>query len=94
MPRIISVLTIVILLISFRVKAQGRIVADSQIVVQKLARPLLPHNFYSRNLSFFCKRELEIQKLSSLNVFIRLGSKDYVDYMEKKPNNIFGYLRR
>jgi len=47
---------------------------------------ILPQNFYNQQLSFTCKKELQLQKLISLPVYIRLGSKDYVDYLEKKPN--------
>ncbi|HEY1021759.1 MAG TPA: hypothetical protein VGE06_05575 [Flavisolibacter sp.] len=47
---------------------------------------VLPQNFYNKGLSFFCQKELQLQKLTSLPVFIRLGSKDYVDYLEQKPN--------
>jgi hypothetical protein len=29
---------------------------------------------------------LQLQKLTNVNVFFRLGSKNYVDYLERKPN--------
>lgn len=47
---------------------------------------LLPQNLYNQHLSFFCKKEVQLQKLISLPVYIRLGAKEYVDYLEKKPN--------
>jgi len=47
---------------------------------------VLPQNFYNQHLSFFCKKELQLQKLTSLPIFIRAGSKEYVDYLEGKPN--------
>lgn len=50
---------------------------------------VLPQNFYTQQLSFFCKKEVQLQKLTSLPLFIRLGSKDYVDYLEKKPNAVW-----
>ena len=49
---------------------------------------VLPQNFYNQKLSFVCKKEVQLQKLISLPVYIRLGSKDYVDYLEKKPHAI------
>lgn len=52
---------------------------------------LLPQNFYSQHLSFFCKKESQLQKATGLNLFIRLGSKDYVDYLEQKPNAVKAY---
>jgi len=53
---------------------------------QNFSFRVLPQNFYNQHLSFFCKKEVQLQKLTSLPLFIRLGSKDYVDYLEKKPN--------
>ena len=45
---------------------------------------VLPQNFYNQHTGFFCKREYQLQKQTGLNVFIRLGEKTYVDYLEKK----------
>ena len=50
-----------------------------------LSRPL-PQNFYKQNMGYVCKKELQLQKAIALPVFIRLGSKNYVDYLERKPN--------
>lgn len=50
-------------------------------------RPL-PQNFYNQNTGYFCKKELQLQKITGLPVFIRLGSKEYTDYLEHKPNAI------
>lgn len=46
----------------------------------------LPQNFYTQHLSFFCKKEDQLQQRTGLNLFFRLGTKDYVDYLEQKPN--------
>lgn len=47
---------------------------------------VLPKNYYTNGLGFFCKKEVQLQKLTNVNVFFRLGSKEYVDYLERKPN--------
>lgn len=47
---------------------------------------VLPRKFYNQHLSFFCQKEVQLQKLTTLPLFIRLGPKDYVDYLERKPN--------
>ena len=46
----------------------------------------LPQNFYTQHLSFFCKKEDQLQRRTGLNLYLRLGSKQYVDWMERKPN--------
>ncbi len=48
----------------------------------------VPANYYTQHLSFFCKKEAQFQKTTGLNLFFRLGNKEYVDYLERKPNAI------
>ena len=72
------------------------IFCSTAVAAQQLNRPkdsmgisksmLLPKNHYVKQLGFFCKTELRLQKFTSLNLFFRLGSKEYVDYLERKPN--------
>jgi len=43
---------------------------------------------YTRDLGWFCKKELQLDKITPLPVRFRLGSLNYVNWMEQKPNAI------
>lgn len=47
---------------------------------------IVPANYHAKTLGFFCKKELQLQKSTGINIFFRLGSKNYVDYLERKQN--------
>lgn len=46
----------------------------------------LPGNYYCDNLSFFCRKEYQFEKTTRVSLRFRLGSLEYTDYLEKKPN--------
>jgi hypothetical protein len=89
MRKIGSVFFLVMLLISGNATAQLRFLPlrDSASLTRILR--VVPQNFYTTQLSFVCKKEHQLQRLTSLPLFIRAGSKDYVDYLERKPNAVW-----
>ena len=88
MGRMIFVFLLLVLLNSLKAAAQLNLrpVRDT-VENSKLLHPL-PQNFYNQSLGYFCKKEVQLQKLTTLPIYIRLGSKEYVDYLERKPNAI------
>ncbi len=49
---------------------------------------VITHSNYSKDLGFFCKKELQLDKFTPIPFRFRLGSMEYVNYLEQKPNAI------
>ncbi|RFM29957.1 hypothetical protein DXN05_03005 [Deminuibacter soli] len=58
-------------------------IRDSAAVAHYPIR-LIPANYYTNHLPFFCDKELKLEKAVKFPVKIRLGSVDYVDQLEGK----------
>lgn len=56
-------------------------------------KPITP-DFYINNLSFICKKEIQLEKTTSIPFRFRLGSLNYVNYLEQKPNSPQNVLNR
>jgi len=49
---------------------------------------IISPSFYSCNLGFICKKELQLDKVVVVPFRFRLGSLAYVNYLEQKPNAV------
>lgn len=45
-------------------------------------------DYYTCNFGFFCKKELQFEKATKIPLRFRLGSLQYNDYLEQKPNAV------
>jgi hypothetical protein len=48
----------------------------------------VPISFYSTHIGFICQQESKLEKWSPVPFRFRLGSPEYVNWMEQKPNAV------
>ncbi|MBK8522172.1 MAG: hypothetical protein WAT20_09315 [Ferruginibacter sp.] len=58
------------------------------IYVNPAFNSVINGDFYTCNFGFFCKKELQFEKATKIPLRFRLGSLQYNDYLEGKPNAI------
>jgi hypothetical protein len=73
-------------IIQQKIKCDSSITTHQPLIV--LYNTGLTPSFYSNHLGFFCKKELQLEKITSVPFRFRLGSLEYVNYLERKPNAV------
>ena len=82
-----SLIGLFVFLVSFHITKAQSTHSYSKDTVPYINIKTIPPQFYTQHLPFFCEKELQLQKATGLPIFIRLGNKDYVDYLEQKTGN-------
>ncbi|MGZ5286389.1 MAG: hypothetical protein ACXWB9_04350 [Flavisolibacter sp.] len=97
MGRYLQLLSLAILLNSLEAASQLHLKGKTDSSALTIRISPMPQKFYNptfslmvpgtdHNLGFFCRKELQLQRVTNIPLFIRLGSKSYVDWLERKPN--------
>jgi hypothetical protein len=73
---------------SMKAASQAVLAPKVDSVRKQLSLRILPRNFYTNTLSWSCKKEIQLQRTTRLPLYIRLGSKDHVDYLEGKSKYV------
>ena len=70
-------------------KIKEKRVSGPKALVYKsaLSPSIIAADFYTCNFGFFCKKELRFEKATKIPLRFRLGTLQYNDYMEGKPNS-------
>ena len=55
-------------------------------LINPVSCSVISADFYTRNFGFFCKKELQFEKVTKIPLRFRLGSLQYNNYLEGKPN--------
>jgi hypothetical protein len=69
-----------------KIKEKQVDVAKPLVYVSTLLPSIIAADFYTCNFGFFCKKELQFEKATKIPLRFRLGSLQYNDYLEGKPN--------
>jgi hypothetical protein len=58
------------------------------LVIPPVSYSLISPAYYTQNFGFFCKKELQVEKLTKIPFRFRLGSMQQCDWLEGKPNAV------
>lgn len=64
--------------------AQAQVLPGRQLDLSKASAGRIPLNYYVQQFGFVCKKELQVQKVTRMPFYFRLGSLAYCNYLEAK----------
>jgi len=67
-------------------KLLEKIVTKPVLFLNPLSCSVIAADYYTQGFGFFCKKELQFEKASKIPLRFRLGSLQYNNYLEGKPN--------
>lgn len=69
-------------------KVQQQVIINLNPVIRLnlLSCSVISADFYTQGFGFFCKKELQFEKATKIPLRFRLGTLQYNDYLEGKPN--------
>ena len=70
--------------IMFRPKPLTEFNLTDTNILRTRQQKLIPENFYTKGLGFFCRQEIKMEH-AHVPVTFRLGSMDYCNRLEQKP---------
>jgi len=71
-----------------RLPATKLTINNFPLVVTPVSYSLISPAYYTQNFGFFCKKELQVEKLTKIPFRFRLGSVQQCDWLEGKPNAV------
>jgi hypothetical protein len=66
--------------------SQKLTINKSAVAITPISYSLISPNYYTQNFGFFCKKELQMEKLTKIPFKFRLGSVQQCDWLEGKLN--------
>lgn len=76
---------------AFNKKINSSLVLDKNYIrpaflSNPVSSPVIAADYYTQCFGFFCKKELQFEKTTKIPLSFRLGSLQYNNYLEGKPN--------